>query len=53
VNPFNIQTPNSIVLMNFISLQVLNKSQAIPPQTSSQPIATNLIVEVGQGGHII
>ncbi len=53
VNPLDIQTPNSIVLLNFISPQMLNKNQAMPPQTSSQPIATGLIVEVGQGGHII
>jgi hypothetical protein len=30
VNPINIQTPNSIVLMNFILPQVLNKNQAMP-----------------------
>jgi hypothetical protein len=53
VNPLNIQTPNSIVLMNFISPQVLNKNQAMPPQTSSKPIATSSIVEVGHGGHFI
>ncbi len=39
--------------MNFISPQVLNKNQAMPTQTSNQPIATSLIVKVGQGGHFI
>jgi hypothetical protein len=38
VNSLNIQIPNSIVLMNFISPQMLNKIQAMPPQTSNQPI---------------